>query len=272
MMPVLKERTSVMNIIEFKDVIWQRNHKTILNEVNWAVKPGEHWTILGLNGSGKTSLLNMVNGYAWPTKGTISVLGETFGQTNIHALRKRIGWVSSSLQSRIAGHTRIEDIVISGKFASTGMYDEPTEADYAFADELIEQLNISYLKGRHYVTCSQGEQQKILIARGLMAKPEILILDEPTNGLDFLSREELMRTISNLALKEQALTLIFVTHHIEEILPMFTHSLLLKKGQVFAKGDRKEMLTSEHLTKFFDVGVQVNWSQDRAWLHLEDES
>lgn len=261
-----------MNIIEFNDVVWQRNQKTILDEVNWTVKPGEHWTILGLNGSGKTSLLNMVNGYAWPTKGTVSVLGEKFGQTDIHALRKRIGWVSSSLQSRIAGHTRIEDIVISGKFASTGMYDEPTEEDYKYAAKLMDQLNISYLKGRHYVTCSQGEQQKILIARGLMARPEILILDEPTNGLDFLSREELMRTISELASEEKSLTLIFVTHHIEEILPIFTHSLLLKKGQVFAKGDRQEMLNGEHLTEFFDVPVDVNWSHNRAWLHLRDES
>lgn len=255
-------------IIEIKDVNWQRNQKKILENINWTVQKGEHWAVLGLNGSGKTTLLNMVNGYIWPTTGTLSVLGEKFGKTDIRKLRRRIGWVSSSLQSRINGYTRIEDVVVSGKFASTGLYDSPTEADFAKAFKLMEKLNITKLTGKFYEVCSQGERQKILIARGLMAEPELLILDEPTNGLDFLSREELLQTIEELINDANSPTIIFVTHHIEEILPAFTHTLLLEKGQVFSEGKRTELLTSEMLTKFFKQNVLVEWRQDRAWLSL----
>lgn len=255
-------------IIEMKSVHWQRDKKPILEDINWSVEKGEHWAVLGLNGSGKTTLLNMLNGYIWPTTGIVTVLGEKFGNTDIHKLRKRIGWVSSSLQSRIDGNTRGEDVVISGKFASTGLYDNPTEEDYEKAFGLMKTLNIQDLEGSFYETCSQGERQKLLIARGLMADPELFILDEPTNGLDFLSREELLETIEKFMLEPNAPTIIFVTHHIEEILPNFTHTLLLEDGHVFSKGGCTELLTSEHLTSFFKKPVQIDWRQNRAWLSL----
>lgn len=258
-----------MRVIEIKDVSWRRQGKEVIGQMNWQVERGEHWAVLGLNGAGKTTLLNMVNGYIWPTTGTVSVLGRKFGQTDIHDLRRSIGWVSSSLGERVNGRHLAEDIVISGKFASTGLvFQEPEEADYERAKELLTFLRADYLHGRAYEKCSQGEKQKILIARGLMANPKLLILDEPTNGLDFISREELLDAIGELAAAPDAPTIIFVTHHIEEVLPVFSHTLLLKDGTVFAQGERRDILTSDNLSALYGRQLTASWKQDRAWLAL----
>lgn len=256
-------------IIHLENVSWQRDGKKILDQVNWQVKKQEHWAILGLNGSGKTTLLNMINGYLWPTQGKMEVLGCTFGKTDIRELRKRIGWVSSSFMARIQGTTDTQDVVVSGKYASTGMYDMPTERDFEKAFELMDQVGIRYLIGRQYETCSQGEQQKLLIARGLMANPELLILDEPTNGLDFISREELMKTIDSLAKSEKAPTIILVTHHVEEIIPVFSHTMLLREGTVFAQGENEDVLKEELLSEFFKRPVFVEKQNERTWLRVK---
>lgn len=258
------------SVIDIKDVSWKRQRKTILSNVSWEVTRGEHWAVLGLNGSGKTTLLNMINGYIWPTTGKVSVLDHPFGKTDIRELRKSIGWVSSSLQERIKGTSYAEDVVVSGKYASIGLYEDPTEKDFQRAVQLMDQLGCSYLEGRTYQTCSQGERQKILIARGLMAQPELLILDEPTNGLDFMSREDLLNTINQLAMQEDAPTIIFVTHHIEEILPVFSHTLLLQNGSVFNYGNSRTVLTSERLSDFFATPVQIDWRKDRPWMTLKN--
>lgn len=259
----------VENVIDMKNVSWKREGKEILHSIDWEVKKYEHWAVLGLNGAGKTTLLNMVNGYIWPTTGNVSILGNKFGQTDIHKLRRSIGWVSSSLGERVNGRHRTEDIVVSGKFASVGLvFADPEEADFARAREWMKLLGVEYTYGQNYEKCSQGEKQKILIARGLMANPKLLILDEPTNGLDFIAREELLETIAQVAAQDKAPTIIFVSHHIEEVLPIFTHTLLLKDGTVFAKGPREQVLTSENMSKLYGKNINVDWRQDRAWLTL----
>lgn len=258
------------NIIDIKDIIWKRNGENILDGVNWQVKKGEHWALLGLNGSGKTTLLNMLNGYIWPTKGTLTILGKTFGKTDLRELRKSIGWVSSSLQSRIKGTEIGLDIVMSGKYASIGLHEETTQADHLKAINLMQKLGCGDLKFRVYETCSQGEKQKILIARGLMADPALLVLDEPTNGLDFIAREDLMVAIDGLARQTDAPTILFVTHHIEEILPIFSHTLLLRDGKVFDQGENKDVLTSARLSQFFGRDIEATLHNERVWLTLKN--
>lgn len=265
-----KERSRLAAIIELNDVTWRRGDQTILHQVNWKVSPGEHWAILGLNGSGKTSLLNLINGYFWPSQGKISVLGHPFGKVDLRELRKSIGWVSSSLQERINGRERAQNVVLSGKFASIGLYEKTGENDVKRARQLMEQLECGHLFDRSYQTCSQGEKQKLLIARALMASPKLLILDEACNGLDFLSREALLSSIRQLAESSDAPHLLFVTHHIEEILPIFTHTLLLRRGRVFAKGETRTVLNSSNLSAFFETPVEVNWRNDRAWLSVSE--
>ncbi|WP_411349921.1 ABC transporter ATP-binding protein [Paenibacillus sp. WLX2291] len=244
-------------IIDIQHASWRRETGLIIGDVSWQVQPGEHWCLLGLNGSGKTTLLNMINGYIWPTTGNISVLGERFGEVNLREHRKKIGWVSTSLQQRLHGRDVAEQIVLSGKFASIGIYTEVADSDREQAQLLMRQLDAQHLTGRTYDTLSQGERQRILIARALMASPELLILDEPCTGLDIFARDQLLHRVQQIAMQENAPTLIYVTHHIEEIMPCFNKTLLLRDGDIFAAGNTADMLDSQRLSEFFQTGVDV---------------
>ncbi|MCR8632654.1 ABC transporter ATP-binding protein [Paenibacillus radicis (ex Xue et al. 2023)] len=255
-------------VIEMNNVSWKREHKTLLHQVNWHVNKGEHWAILGLNGSGKTTLLNMINGYIWPTNGEVSVLGHLFGTFDLRELRKSIGWVSTSLQEKLYGSDRTQTVVLSGKFATIGLYDVATSEDHERALQLMNQLGCSHLVDRTYQTCSQGEKQKLLIARALMASPQLLILDEPCNGLDFLSKEMLLASIDELAAQPDAPNILYVTHHTEEILPIFSHTLLIRRGEAFRSGKTEEILESSCLSDFFETQVDVQWRNERAWLSV----
>ncbi|MNN06031.1 putative ABC transporter ATP-binding protein YlmA [compost metagenome] len=208
----------------------------------------------------------MLSGYIWPTQGEISVLGHRFGEVDIRQLRRSIGWVSSSLQEKLYGNDKAENLVVSGKFASIGLYEKPSAEDYEQAEQLMEQLRCSHLMNRTYQTCSQGEKQKLLIARALMGAPNLLILDEAANGLDFISKEGLLESIDELSKQPDAPHLLYVTHHTEEILPIFSKTLLIRRGEVFASGYTKEVLENESLSEFFEMPVQVMRNQDRAWL------
>lgn len=255
-------------VINLVDVSWKREQSTILHHINWTVKQGEHWAILGLNGSGKTTILNMINGYIWPSQGRVSVLGHPFGTVDLRELRKSIGWVSSSLQEQIRLSDKTQNVVISGAHASIGLYEKPTEEQLAKAFRLMQDLDCGHLFDRLYRTCSQGEKQKILIARALMASPKLLILDEACNGLDFMSREALLESIDDFSKLPDAPNLIFVTHHVEEIIPLFTHSLLIRRGNVYASGRTKDVLNREMLTDFFETPVDLTWKKGRPWLSL----
>lgn len=253
-------------VIRIENVSYRRGENELLKDIRWTVRRGEHWAILGLNGSGKTTLLNVVNGYIWPTAGSVSVLGRAFGTVDLRELRTWIGWVSLSLQEKLYMSDKAEYIVASGKYATIGLYEKPSEADWAMADALMEQLGCLHLKGRTFQTCSQGEKQKLLIARALMASPKLLILDEPCNGLDLFSRERLLEAIGRLARSIEAPTLLYVTHHTEEILPIFGHAMLMRRGEIFGQGPAGEWLTSGRLTEFFEAPVEAVRRDGRIWV------
>ena len=195
-------------IIQMKNVSLINGSKDILRDLNWSVRRGENWAIIGLNGSGKTTLLSMVSGYVWPSRGEISVLGKRFGSYDIRELRKKIGWVSSSLQENFYRNETAEEIVLSGKFATIGLYDSPKSRDAEHAMMLLSQLQCEYTAAQPYWTLSQGEKQKVLIARGLISSPRVLILDEPCAGLDIVSREHLLTLIEHIGGQEPAPTLL----------------------------------------------------------------
>jgi len=251
-----------------KSVSWRVNGKYILKDINWTVNKGEHWAIMGLNGSGKTSLLNLVTGYNWPSSGEISVLGRHFGEYDIRELRKRIGLVSSSLQEKLYGAETAEEIVLSGKFATIGLYDRTNRRDERTAMNLMKKMRCSHVADRPYRTLSQGEKQKVLIARALMTSPGVLILDEPCAGLDMLAREHLLSSIEKIGRQKSAPTLLYVTHRIEEILPVFTHTLLIRKGRIHLQGKTGTVLTQENLSVFFGEGVELHKRKDRFWISL----
>ncbi|GKU79693.1 ABC transporter ATP-binding protein [Paenibacillus sp. L3-i20] len=258
-------------IIEMSNVSWERGDQTIINNINWSVHNKEHWCLLGLNGSGKTTLLNLINGYIWPTTGNINVLGHTFGEYDLRILRKSIGWVSTSMQQRLHGSERALPIVLSGKHATIGIYDSYDAADWSRAEALMETFGCSSLKNRTYDTLSQGERQRVLIARALMNDPKLLILDEPCTGLDLFAREQLLQMISSIASEESAPTLIYVTHHIEEILPCFKNALLLKQGEVYGADRTDYLFTSQRMSGFFDVPVQIEVKDERYWLTVKGD-
>ncbi len=259
-------------IIDMQHVTWIRDKRTIVRQIDWQVNPGEHWAIVGLNGSGKTTVLNMISAYIWPTKGSVTVLGHRLGTVDVRELRKQIGWVSSSLQERLYANETAEEIVISGKYATIGLFDQPQPSDVETARSLLEQLGCARLADRTYQTLSQGEKQRVLIARALMASPRLLILDEPTTGLDVFAREQLLASIERIGRQPGGPTLLYVTHHIEEIVPVFSHTLLLRRGEVYAAGATSDVLTSQNLSRFFEVPVDVRWQNNRAWLTIQDLS
>ncbi|KAB2338425.1 ABC transporter ATP-binding protein [Cytobacillus depressus] len=259
-------------IISFKAVSWRRNGQEILSNIHWSMEQDEHWAILGLNGSGKTSLLNIVTGYQFPTAGEVAVLGNVFGKTNLPELRREIGFVSSSLDrfSNSLNHETVEDIVISGKFASIGLYEEVSVEDVEKAESLLTSLRLDYLKGKHFRLLSQGEKRRVLIARALMSNPKLLILDEPCTGLDVLSREEVLFLMKEIV--KNNCHLIYVTHHIEELVEEITHALLLRDGRIIAAGPKREVLTDDILSETFKTPVSVRWEENRPWLAVKKES
>ncbi|MCP3028823.1 ABC transporter ATP-binding protein [Halobacillus sp. A5] len=254
-------------ILNMENVSIRRGDRWILNNINWQIEKGEHWVLLGLNGSGKTFILNLLNAYTFATKGEVNVLGMQFGKTYLaEKLRQQIGFVSSAIQQKIHQGDNAFEVVLSGAFASIGLYEKPTDEMRERAISLLEDLGCIEYANRDYDTLSQGERQRVLIARALMAEPSLLILDEPTNGLDFIAREQLLESIEKLAQKPDAPTMIYVTHHVEEILPVFQKTLLLKEGEVFDQGKTEELITGEQLTRFFDLPVEVSWHNERPFL------
>jgi iron complex transport system ATP-binding protein len=256
-----------MMVLKLENVSLVRDGHWILQGINWQINKGENWVLFGLNGSGKTAILNLLNAYYFPTKGKVTVLGLEFGKTYLsEKLRKQIGFVSSSLQEKFHPGDNAFEVVLSGAFASIGLYETPTDEMRNKAVDLLEVLGCIRYANRNYEKLSQGEKQRVLIARALMAEPSLLILDEPTNGLDFIAREQLLESIRKIAEQPGAPTLIYVTHHVEEILPVFTKTLLLKEGQVFAEGETSELITSEKLTEFFNLPVRVKRENNRSLL------
>ncbi|CQR48372.1 putative ABC transporter ATP-binding protein YlmA [Paraliobacillus sp. PM-2] len=254
-------------MLHLENVGLLRNGKWILKDINWNMKKGEHWTLLGLNGAGKTALLHMLCAYYFPTEGSVSVLGKRFGKDPLgDELRQQIGVVSSKIQARFYESDSAYQIVLSGAFASIGLYEEPTDYMRLKAQKLLKNLGCYQYANRSFYTLSQGEKQRVMIARALMGDPRLLILDEPTIGLDFLAREQLLETIEQLAKRTDSPSIIYVTHHVEEILPCFQHTLLLKEGEVFTQGDTKSTITEQSLTHFFNIPVVLSWEDNRPYI------
>lgn len=251
-----------MEILAFEQVQFVRQQNALLQDINWRIEAGEDWAVLGLNGAGKSLMLNMISGNLWPSSGKLTVLGEVFGETSIPDLTKRIGWVSQSLQERIHREEQAEYIVLSGKFASIGIYQNYSEADMTEAKQLLVSLGAKKLIGKVYQVLSQGEKQIVLIARALMAKPELLILDEPCNGLDLFAREDLLSRIKKMKQAADAPSLLYVTHHTEEILPLLNHVLMIRDGKIFKQGKRAELLNETILNDFYQRPIAIHEMKD----------
>lgn len=244
-------------IISMKDVSLVRQGKALLSHIDWEVQDGQTWAILGLNGAGKSTLLRLIMAEYWKTDGDVEVLGTHFGSDDISDLRKKIGVVGSFIAERFPNQLLAEEIVLTGKYKSTILYTAYDEEAYQQACELLINLGAKHLIGRPYKTLSQGERQTLLIARSLMDQPKLLILDEATSGLDLFAREKLLQQVEQIKQFDPAPTVLYVTHHIEEITSTMTHVLLLKEGQIAAQGAKQDILTPEVLSDFYGSSVSL---------------
>ena len=246
----------------------ERGGTVILHDLDWTVEAGQHWAILGPNGSGKTSLLSALTGYLMPTAGRVFLLGQVYGESDWRELRKQVGLVSSSLRQRMPEDEPALVTVAGGKHAMIDFRGRLSPAERQEAQRLLRKVGCAHAADRPWRVLSQGERQRVLIARALMAHPRVLILDEPCAGLDPAAREHFLRMIQGLGQRRTSPTLILVTHHVEEIVPVFSHVLLLRSGTVLAAGPKPATLTSPNLTLAFRTPMKVARKQGRYSLRV----
>ncbi|GAA3948561.1 ABC transporter ATP-binding protein [Microbacterium soli] len=244
--------------LEFTDVVVRREGREIIDHVTWQVSEEQRWVVLGPNGAGKTTLLQLADTLMHPTSGTVEILGETLGRTDVFELRPRIGFASTAMARRIPRDETVLNTVMTAAYSVMGRWNEDYEGiDERRARRVLADWRLDHLANRLFGTLSDGEQKRVQIARAVMTDPELLLLDEPTASLDLGSREELLQLLSAYAASPTTPAMVMVTHHVEEIPVGFTHVLLLRAGGVVAMGPLSETLTAESLTEAFGMPISL---------------
>jgi iron complex transport system ATP-binding protein len=235
----------------------------ILGPASLTVRSGESWAILGPNGSGKSTLLDLAGGIRHPTSGTVEILGGRLGSVDVRDIRARIGFVGHHVAEAIPAHLAVRDVVLTGKRSALVPWMQTFDADdRRLADDLLRRVKCEDLSGRSLETCSQGERQRVFLARALFARPELLLLDEPAAGLDLPGRELLLDALSSAP--DASPTIMLVTHHVEEIPRTATHAALLRRGRIVASGPIRGVLTDANVTACFDLTISVS-RDDGRW-------
>jgi iron complex transport system ATP-binding protein len=251
-------------VIAFDRVSVIRSGNYLIRGLSWQVELDERWVVLGPNGAGKTTLLNLASARMHPSRGTAYVLGEKLGRTDVNELRTRVGITTGQLAERVPPNERVLDVVVTAAWSVVGRWRESYDPqDEARARALLGQLGMGALVEREFGTLSEGERKRTQIARALMTDPELMLLDEPTAGLDLGGREDLISRLTQLAEDPDAPAMVLVTHHVEEIPPGFTHAMLLREGTVVASGLLGETLTADNLSKTFGLPLVVQRTGDR---------
>ncbi|MBA3413622.1 MAG: ATP-binding cassette domain-containing protein [Chloroflexia bacterium] len=246
-----------MAAVDLRDVrVWTPERVGILNGITWRVGRGEQWALLGPNGSGKSTLLSIAAAARHPSAGEAWVLDGRFGKTDMAALRARIGVVDPS--QKILAWLTAEDVVLTGLTATIRpLWERYGPADRERARQSLALVGGDGLAERPIATCSQGERQRVRIARALMNDPDLLLLDEPAFGLDLPAREALIAALVALHEERPNLACILVTHHLEELPPTTGHALLLRSGALVAAGPIRRVLTSDRVSECFGIPVEV---------------
>lgn len=250
--------------LEFTDVVVRREGRNILDHVTWQVDDDQRWVILGPNGAGKTTLLQLADTLMHPTSGTVTVLGETLGRTDVFEVRPRIGFASSAMAKRVPRDETVLNTVLTAAYSVLGRWNESYEdIDERRALRVLGDWRLDHLAERTFGTLSDGEQKRVQIARAVMTDPELLLLDEPTASLDLGSREELLALLSGYASSPSTPAMLMVTHHVEEIPVGFTHVLLMREGRIVAAGPMEQSLTAETLSETFGMPITLSREDGR---------
>lgn len=256
-------------MIDLQQLTLRRGQRDILRGVNLQVNEGEHWVLLGRNGCGKTTVLEMINGYLFPTTGQVTVLGNLYGTVDLREVRKSIGYIGPSLIEKFTLRDPVWEIVAGGAYAFLRIYQEVPEEVRERVRRELGRIGFAHMEEQPFGTLSQGERKKVLLARTMMADPQLLILDEPCAGLDLYERERYLDALSGLV--QPGMSMLYVTHHIEEIIPIFTHVALMADGRIVAAGPKREVLTPELLRSAYDVPVTVDWHAGRPWIRVGED-
>ncbi len=250
-------------MIDLHQVVVVLDGRKILGPLSWRIEAGQHWVVLGPNGGGKSTLLRIASLALHPSEGRVIVLGHELGRVDIRQLRSRVGVSSASLVDQLRGSLTAEEIVRCGLYAALEpWWHSYTPADTERAEELLAQVGLAGYGSRTFGTLSSGERQRALLARTLMADPDVLALDEPTAGLDLGGRESLVSALDGIAAADGPAT-VFVTHHVEDIPASTTHLLAVADGQPLACGPIDEVLSASLLSEMFGIAVSLERSGDR---------
>jgi iron complex transport system ATP-binding protein len=255
--------------LRLHQVRFVRGSTTILDGVDLEVRRGQRWLLLGPNGCGKTSLLRIAALYEHPTSGVVEVLGERLGETDVRVLRRRIGFVSAALTDQLRPTLSAFDAVRTARYGAL----EPWWHRYSAADderarECLDRMGVGSLADHPLVTLSSGERSRVLLARSLMNEPAVVLLDEPSSGLDLAGREQVVEALDHLAGEDDAPPLVVVTHHVEDVPTSLTHAMLMRSGRVVATGELVEVLRAERLSEAFGVELHLERRGDgrfSAW-------
>ena len=250
-------------VLEMCDVTFRRDGKQIIDGISMAVHAGEHWALLGPNGAGKSTLLGFCAAQTFPTTGAVRILGDQMGRTDLTVLRRSIGHVNP--RHRLQYPLTVREVVLTGITATidTAARWQATPDEIRRADALIDTVGLSARADAVWPTLSQGERGRTLIARALIAEPRLLLLDEPTTGLDVAAREQLLETLDTLDDTHPEMASILVTHHLEELPTSTTHALLIGEGRTVASGDARSTVTTEHVSEAFRHPVTVGFDDGR---------
>ena len=249
----------MVNVLQYAETEVVRDGRTILGPLDWSVDSSERWVILGPNGAGKTTLLQLAATLIHPSSGTVDVLGERLGRTDVFELRTRIGFASTAMARLIPDSESVLDAVMTAAYSVAGRWNEVYESiDERRARRVLAEWHLADLEERRFGTLSDGERKRVQIARAVMTDPELLLLDEPAASLDLGAREELLELLGGYATSPNAPAIIMVTHHVEEIPPGFGHAMLLRDGGIVAAGPIEGVLTSGGLSDAFGRALTVN--------------
>ncbi|MGY4709021.1 ABC transporter ATP-binding protein [Mycolicibacterium sp. CBM1] len=250
-------------VLELADVTFRRDGKQIIDGISLAVQPGEHWALLGPNGAGKSTLLGFCAAVTFPTTGTVTVLGGRLGRTDLAVLRRSIGHVNP--RHRLQYSLTVRQVVLTGITATIDlpMRWTPSPAELNRAEEMIAAVGLTRKADDVWPTLSQGERGRTLIARALISEPDLLLLDEPTTGLDVAAREQLLETIDSLDRTHPEVASILVTHHLEELPTTTTHALLIADGRTVASGPAHQTISTENVTAAFSHPIAVGYDDGR---------
>ena len=263
------EEKAGVEVIGIRDITLYREERLVLSGLDLSIRRGQHWVLLGPNGSGKSSLMSVLQGLLWPIEGHVRVLGRRFGESDLSGMRRLIGWVGNEIEPEFPSWQTVEQIALSGSVGTVGLrFDQPTAAARRRAKSLLRQAGLGRLADRPFAWLSQGQRRMATIVRALIVKPGLLILDEPAAGLDPVSREMFLGKLAALMASRGGPVILYVTHHVEEIIPSFTHGLILHRGRILAQGPLSECLTAGNLGLAFGRKVRLSRREGRYSLRL----